>query len=179
MKCQNCKIEVDHKFEFAIRSNNCPACGKHIMVPEKLTAYTSLLELLSTNVKNIDADMIASLIVANFDIKQLFKEELQKSSEGGTIEVEEEETDKEEPESVMHDSVKYEKQDKKKAKDMLKKMRDEVFNDALEDKSDVDFSDEELLLSTGGATHEQRVNAKQGNSFQALESGSASVRRSD
>ncbi|KKL92815.1 hypothetical protein LCGC14_1880930 [marine sediment metagenome] len=176
MKCQNCKIEVDHKFEFAIRSNNCPACGKYIMVPEKLIAYTSLKELLSTSVKNIDADTVTSLIIANFEIKQLFKEELQKSSEEGTIEVEEVEED--EPESIMHDGVKYEKPNKKKAKDMLKKMRDEVFNEALEDKSDTDFSDEELLLTTGGATHEQRTNAKQGNSFKALESGSASVRRS-
>jgi len=166
MKCESCSVPIGAEFAHAIRNNQCPACGKCIMQQAKLASYLSLRALLENNFQDTDVEKIATLIVANFELRQMFKEELQKSSEEGTIEVEEVEVEEDEPESIMHDGVKYEKPNKKKAKDMLKKMRDEVFNEALEDKSSIDFSDNELLLTTGGATHEQRTNAKQENSFQ-------------
>jgi len=54
-----------------------------------LASYLSLRTLLDDNFpeKNTDVDALASLIVANFELKQLFKEGLQKDTEGGIIEV--------------------------------------------------------------------------------------------
>lgn len=72
MKCVNCGVEVDKGFTFAIKKNECPACGKSIMPPEQLASFNSLKELLA-NVPHVDAEMVASLVVANFELKQLFK----------------------------------------------------------------------------------------------------------
>lgn len=72
MQCKNCKVNISSEFTFAIKNNNCPACGKAIMAQENLVAFLSLQELLKLNLKNVDVDKIASLIVANFDVKQRF-----------------------------------------------------------------------------------------------------------
>ena len=74
MKCKSCRIVIEKVFSFAIKNNQCPACGKHIMSPEKLATFTSLQELIKGNFSDVDAEKVANLVVANFELKQLFKE---------------------------------------------------------------------------------------------------------
>lgn len=72
MLCNNCNVKINPEFKFAIKNNKCPACGNEIMAAEQLMAFTALKELL-LNVEKEDTDGIVSIIVANFDIKQKFK----------------------------------------------------------------------------------------------------------
>jgi len=74
MNCNNCNILIENKYSFAIKNNQCPACGKHIMKPEKLASYTRLQELIKNNFVEVDSEKLANLVLANFEIKQLFKE---------------------------------------------------------------------------------------------------------
>ena len=154
MECQNCKIIVDRKFEFAIRSNNCPACGKYIMTPEKLATYANLKKLLSNNIKDIDTEAVASLIVANFELKQLFKEELQKSSEEGIIEV----TENEEIIIEEDPDAEYKERQKKESKKILSKMRDEALGGALKDRYNIGDGENEILLEHDGTGMHEFVN---------------------
>ena len=134
MICENCNIVVDHKFEHAIRSNSCPGCGKHIMASEKLASYMSLQELIKNNFSDISAEKVANLVVANFELKQLFKESkigepqveiIRKNKESKPIEVSEGEMSDEE-----YDKIAKQKQIKD-AKNKLKKMKEEAYEDAL------------------------------------------------
>lgn len=98
MKCDNCSASISPEFVFAIKNNQCPACGKSIMAPERLAAFVSLRELLVSNFGDINAEQVASLVVANFELKQRFKEEIVKKEkqnppEEGTIEVSEDDDD--------------------------------------------------------------------------------------
>jgi len=177
MKCESCSVQIGAEFAHAIQNNQCPACGDSIMQQVKLASYLSLRTLLANNFENIDAERIATLVVANFELRQIFKEELQKVPEEGNIEVEEDDGP---DEVILEDGVKLEKPDKKKVQAALKKMRDETFNEAVTDQYGTDFTDSELLLAggDGGGTHELANNAKRERSLQALESGSGSVKRS-
>ena len=74
MKCNSCKTVVDSKFQHAIKSNQCPACGSAIMSPELLVSFASLKSLLAASFPGMDADSVASVVVANFDINQKFKD---------------------------------------------------------------------------------------------------------
>ena len=110
MKCSNCKIDIAKKYSFAIKNNQCPACGKHIMQPEKLAAYTRLQELVKNNFSGVDCEKLANLVVANFELKQLFKEgNLNEDTESEVVvtEVQEDEIDYVAPviESVMEGAV--------------------------------------------------------------------------
>src|SRR5690242_8766379 len=88
MKCENCEVNVGQEFAFAIKNNQCPACGKSIMMPEKLASFLSLQNLLRSNFKELDVEKVASLVVANFNLSQIFKEELPKAKTEGIIKVE-------------------------------------------------------------------------------------------
>lgn len=172
MRCENCKANIEATYVFAIKNNQCPACGKHIMAPEKLAAYASLKELLSSSFDDIDVDRVASLIVANFDLKQKFKEELQKSSEGGTIEVSEDDEDFEDMDpKVAADEAdkKVQMAEAKKMSEKLKRMRNEALEGAMADHwglGDANaFSDEETV-------HEIVRRQKQEQSASAVTTGS-------
>lgn len=187
MKCGSCSIDIDEKFKFAITENRCPACGKSIMDSIQLASYISLLELFINNfgeeIKALPRD-IARLVVANFELKQIFQQQKLPSSENsGTIETESEVIEGEDDSEPVFDDdgIRYEKIDKQKAKGMLQKMRDEALNEALNDRGDVDFSDDELLLlSDGSARQEQVLEAKRNNSRQKIQSGAgASFSRSE
>jgi hypothetical protein len=73
MQCESCNVVIRPEFTHAIKNNQCPACGQGIMQQAKLASYLSLRSLLESNVNDIDAETVASLIVANFELKQLFK----------------------------------------------------------------------------------------------------------
>lgn len=88
MKCENCGLEVDSRFQHAIKSNQCPACGKAIMSPESLASFAALKQLLS-GFEAVDAEAVAGTIVANFELKQKFK--LPTGEKRGSIEVAQEE----------------------------------------------------------------------------------------
>jgi len=178
MKCESCSVQIGAEFAYAIQNNQCPACGDSIMQQARLASYLSLRTLLANNFEDIDAEKISTLIVANFELRQMFKEELQKPSEGGNIEVEEDEDD-EPDEVVLEDGVKLEKPNKKKTQAALQKMRDEVFNEAIADQYGTDFTDSELLLTEGGADYELKNRAKQERSRKAIASGAGGIRRSE
>lgn len=182
MKCQNCKIVIDSKFGFAIRSNKCPACGKYIMDPEKMFTYTRLKNLLHDNIseKEVDIDKIVSLVIANFEIKQLFKEELKKPDEEGIIKVGEgndvvivEEEEEEEDPDAESKAIQ-----KKQAKDVLQKMRDTALDGALQEK--YGLGGEGLLLADEENNMHEVINRhKQEESLNAVIMGTANVRRSE
>ena len=87
MKCENCDTNVDSKFQHAIKNNQCPACGKSIMSPESMASFGALKQLIGGTFPNVDANKLASLVVANFEVKQRFKD-LPKSDERGNIDTE-------------------------------------------------------------------------------------------
>lgn len=163
MLCESCKVNIDGRFEHAIRSNQCPACGNLIMSPMKLSSYLSLKELLVKHFPKVDAEGVSSLIVANFEIKQSFRNELIEKPEGGITTpapVEEDDVEVEEEDEptgpVVHEGVRYEKVDKSKAQAMLQKMRDEALNDALNDRDDSeDLADEAEMLMSGDESLKQ------------------------
>ena len=45
--CQNCKIKIDAKFSFCIKSNQCPGCGKNIMDEEKSDMLSYVMKTMS------------------------------------------------------------------------------------------------------------------------------------
>jgi len=71
MKCESCNVAVHPAFSFAIRNNQCPACGKRIMEQQSLASFLSLQELLKES-KDASPETVASIIIANFDVKQKF-----------------------------------------------------------------------------------------------------------
>lgn len=146
MICENCSVIIRPEFTYAIMENKCPACGKLIMQKAKLAAFLDLRTLLEKNTKGVDIDKLSSLIVANFEIKQLSKEEVEKESEGGIIEVVEDVAPKD-------PDAESKKQQRIEAKEILQKMRDEVLTGAVQERYDLGNSDS-LLLPDDVSTHE-------------------------
>jgi len=149
MKCNNCKVAIEKTFSFAIKNNQCPACGRHIMAPEKLAAYISLQELIKTNFSNVDAEKVANLVVANFELKQLFKESsvdepTQSATETETVEVSEDEMSDEEYDEV------YKAKQIEDARTKLRRMKEEAYEDALRNQYGMgDIEDEDVPGSEG------------------------------
>lgn len=122
MKCSSCDVSIDPKFKAAIKKNECPACSGSILPPEKLAAMNSLKELLDKNivVKGVNTDALVSLIVANFDLRQLYREEkvdgLESKSDNEDI--------TEEPEKAKKTASKSD------SGDDLATLREEIYKDA-------------------------------------------------
>lgn len=137
MKCENCDIGVGPEFAFAIKNNQCPACGKSLMMPEKLASYLSLQNLLRSNFQDLDAEKVASLVIANFELKQIFKEELPKPKAEGIIKEELVVQPAANTEEVNEDDISSDAEFKKnqlaESKAILKRMRDEVLDEAIAD----------------------------------------------
>jgi hypothetical protein len=198
MLCESCNTSIDARFAYAIKNNQCPACGQPIMSAVKLSSFLSLKELLSKHHPGIDSDAVSSLIVANFDIKQSFKNDLPNEEKKGIMKQEEKkgivkqkipvneeitEVVLEDDESgpigpVVHDGIMYEKVDKDKAKVMLQKMRDEALNDALDGRDDL--VDEAEMLMSGDETLKQEylLKRKREASLSKIKSGTGSFSRS-
>lgn len=131
MKCDNCAINVTSEFTFAIKNNQCPACGKNIMQAERLASYLSLQTLLGKSLPQTDAENIANLIVANFEVRQMFKEE-PKSAEKSVLSeerVEETVTEEVEEEPTEPSDEVFKQQQRKEAKEILKKMKKEALGE--------------------------------------------------
>jgi len=166
MKCENCGASVSAEFTFAIKNNQCPACGGHIMAPERLAAYASLKELLST-FEDVDVELVASVVIANFELKQRFKDAPKKVSqnlqEEGTIEVDEED-----------EGVEYKKAQMKEAKEIsakLKQMRQEALDGAIADEWGLG---EANTLADKDTMHELIQRQRRQNSQDAVVSGMTS-----
>jgi hypothetical protein len=136
MNCENCKTDIDEKFKAAIRNNKCPACDHAIMPTEKLASLISLKILLG-NFKDLDVDKVASSIVANFDLKQVFKEELVKETKKGYV-PDEEKINSEVEEHLLEvedknkiDDNEYKKKQLAESKKVLQQMRDEAMTEAM------------------------------------------------
>jgi len=177
MKCESCGVKVGAEFTFAIQQNQCPACGKCIMQKEKLSSYLSLCALLKdSGVKEDSAEKIAAVIVANFELKQIFNNVVKKSTEEGNIEVEENTESaqqlKDSDGPVIHNGIRLEKIDKNEAKKILQQMRDEALSNAVEDRYGVEIGNGDILLPDAGASQaENLIRMGQEKSRQIIETG--------
>ena len=126
MKCNNCKVAIGQQFIFAIKMNQCPACGSQLMHTEKLASYISLQQLLKNNFSNLEVEKITSLIIANFEIKQLFKDE-SPQMENNTVE-------------VIEDIESDEAYKKAQMEDARKQIREQEFENALKAQYGLDGS---------------------------------------
>lgn len=186
MRCNNCDINIDSKFYFAIKNNNCPACGKYIMPPEKLASYINLQQLIKDNFSDVNSEKVATLIVANFELKQLFKESSgnkpiasRSLEDDEDVEVTEDElTDKESDELHKANQMAT-------AKAKLKSLREQAYKGALqkqygmEKDSDESFFDGDLdtnpIEFANRLESEQKLTTSQGEMF----SGTGGFSRSD
>jgi len=103
------------------------------MDSKKLASYLSLQSLLENNFPEIDVEKVSNLVVANFEIKQLFKEELTSEATGGITEEESEDVVEEEYEDVDPDVVADEEHKRRQmaeSKEILKRMREEALTEA-------------------------------------------------
>ena len=172
MKCESCAVTISPAFSHAINNNQCPACGKQIMKQAKLASFLSLKTLLDHSIpeKGVDVDKIASLIVANFELKQIFKEDLQKSDEEGIMEVSEDDPEEKEEEKILDPDAEYKAKQKRDAKAILQKMRDEALDGALEER--YGLGEGGLLLPDEDAGIYETINKhKQDNSLSAIRTG--------
>lgn len=132
MQCANCGVEINHKFRFAIKQNKCPACGQEIMDNTRLATYISLTTLLKENTNIKDTDEVVNLIVANFEVKQLFnvapKVEKPKPEVSEVVEEQEEMVVEEKPEDP---DAEHKAKQIANAREQLKAMKKEAYEDAL------------------------------------------------
>lgn len=101
------------------------------MPPEQLASYNNLKKLL-TDIPNIDANLVATLVVSNFELKQ-FKTAPNKdidevSTEETIIEVSEDDALTDQEQDQIHKSKQV-----KEAKKKLKQMKQDAYEDALRD----------------------------------------------
>lgn len=190
MKCSNCDIKIDAKFKFAIKYNKCPACDKHIMHPETLVSYINLQELIKSNFPDINVEQMANLIVANFELKQLFKSSSlgkqdsphsDNTSESVSVDISEDMLDKESDEAFKAKQV-------SESKAILKKMKEDAYEDALRDQygmgetdpaedNDGFFGEEDL--NPVEFANRLRQDQKQNKSQSGMLSGSGGFSRTD
>ena len=128
MKCCNCGVKIGSEFKFAFKYNKCPACDKSIMPQDKIAAYVSLQLLLKNNFPDTPIDQITNLVVANFELKQLFKD-------GGAAEVDYDDDDDvvEVIEEVDPDVAFDQAHKKAQMETAKKKIREQAYEDALKD----------------------------------------------
>jgi len=186
MKCENCGVKVDKSFTFAIKKNQCPACGENIMDPETLGSYLTLQTLLKSSYKGIDIEGIATLIVANFELKQRFKDAAVSEDITVTEEEEEEAEDDEEtaeePE-IMQDTdpdAEFKAKQKKEAKEILKQMRNEVYEEAVRDQWGLGDDENNITIGDDESIAEATGRMRQEQSHRNIVTGSrGAFRRSD
>jgi len=150
MRCEHCNIVIGAEFTHAIKNNQCPACGQPIMQKSKLAAFLSLRTLLDDQItaKGVDVDRLTSVIMANFDVRQIFEKVKDAPSkvdaDRGIIESETEmvEEDDSDPDAE------YKERQKEEAKAILKRMRDEVLEGAVKERYGLGGEDS-LILNDG------------------------------
>lgn len=165
MKCNSCNIEISKEFIFALKANSCPACGKSIMKPEQVGAYFSLCELLRSFVQEANVEKVATSILANFELKQIFKvPDATVTQPSETMAITKSETMTVEEPVIMEDGVKLEVIDKDKARanqSRLQQMRDEALNGALGDRYGVEMGEEGIILAEDPVANSQLVQREQ------------------
>jgi hypothetical protein len=183
MQCESCRVIINPEFKAAIKNNSCPACGEQIMHEERLAVYLSLRTFFSDALgrREIDVEALTVNLMANFEVKQIFQiGSLPKSEKKCIMKNETESSEEDEPSGPVfdEDGIRYEKVDKDKAQEMLRKMRDDALEEALNDR-DIDFTDEEMvMLRDPEARQEQVLQAKQNNARQKMSTGSGGFTRS-
>lgn len=202
MKCDNCGTWVESSFAFAIKNNQCPACGKEIMGREQMVAYLSLVELF-TNSKVSGSSDLASLVVANFDIKQKFREpapiahiKSEIVSSGQTAVLSQKIVPSQDNVEISDELVKepdikqsadeadkafdeeFKKNQMKDAKEKLKQMRDQLYEEALKDQWGLGGEEQGLLIPDGNSMIDTVQQMKRDQSHQnVLSGGRGSFRR--
>lgn len=185
MKCQNCGTKISASFTFAIKNNQCPACGHSIMDSKKLGSYLSLQSLLETKLPDIDSQKVANLIVTNFEVKQLFQEDLNSETEEGSsnneeshakesvVEVDEDDS-YEENEDVKYDEE-YKAKQMEDARERLKSLREEALSEATAEHWGL--GDANGLVNPATLSVEEKLRWEQDQRRQNIESGSAGAFR--
>ena len=136
------------------------------MDKDNLIAYMGLQEIIEKHSPDIDKEKLAGLIVANFEVKQLF-------NKGPDVEtgvakdksenIEQAETVVEEDPDVAYDKE-YKERQMTEAKSKLVAMREEAYGDAMraqyfpEDNPDVDFNLDSEGDPFGNETTEEMAN---------------------
>lgn len=176
MKCSNCEADIDPKFKFAIKKNQCPICGENIMDAEKLVSFTNLKNLLSANFENIEAEKIATLVVAHFNIEQIF------NTSGETKETPKVKEPKIKPKSDKDEDAEYKKKQIEEAKKII---REQAYEEALREQYfGGDESEENTIFDIGESdnpvvmANKQKTEYKQKDAFEKMESGMGAFRRS-
>lgn len=131
MKCGSCGIEISKEFKVAIQKNMCPACGKSILASGNLAAFVPLCELISTlytvspnqvqegKEEQDYVESLATLIISTFDVRI---KGVKNDVPAPTQETQEPESDEQ-----------YKQKQMANAKDRLKQIRDEAYENALKD----------------------------------------------
>lgn len=199
MKCKNCSINIDARFQHAIRTNICPSCGKFIMDKGDLVVYIELQEIISKNFGDIDAEKLSSLLISKFDIR--LPTDSHEDAEKVEVKVEKKDKQTEEIESVVEEDPDKEYDQEYKARQMaeakakLDKMRnealrEEVYEDALrsqyfpEESYDTDFDFGTEGDPFGNETPQERANRlkqefERSNKHNKMLSGAGGFTRSD
>lgn len=155
MKCQSCTVAISQEYTHAIKNNQCPACGEFIMKRAQMESFLSLKSLLAGNFPDWNTEPVAAIIMANFELKQISKQELTKPVEEGIIETEESmEVTEDEVDPDVESDEEYKKIQKAEAKQVLEKMRAE----ALDEAKDEHIADEWGLGNANGVISPDEVN---------------------
>lgn len=180
MKCSSCKSDIDEKFKFAIKKNICPVCGESIMDADKLVAFTNLKNMLEANWDGLPVEQIATMVIANFELKQIFK----KGETKETV------MDVEEPTPKPKSDKDFDEEHKRyQMEEARKKIREEEYANALRnqygmgdtagdgEESDSDFWDEQDANPIAMA-HKAKTEYKQKEAYEKMVSGQGKVARS-
>ena len=141
MKCNGCNIKVGQEFAFAIRSNQCPGCGAQLMPADKLASYMGLQQLLKNNFPNMEVEKVTNLVIANFEIKQLFKED---GTQESIVTQVEEDIDSD----AAYDAA-YKKKQAAEAREFIEKERADVYSESVRAQYGMGDEDEENNIFDG------------------------------
>ena len=128
------------------------------MKSEQMGAYLSLCELLRTIMQEPGVEKVSSLIMANFELKQIFKvpaamvtadaTAVIDTGDSSSITVEEPSIDERAEAAIVmaETGIRPQAIDSKEAKSRLQRMRDDALRGALDDRYGVELGDEKNMV---------------------------------
>lgn len=147
--CQNCKELVDIKFKYAIEHNICPVCGGKILGGSDLSSYFTLKKLLEHNGFE-DTSELAMIIVSHFELSQKDKTKNDSAPKKKSKSVKQKNTEQDDDDvseeivtgSEEEDDEEFKKKQMKEAKEILNKIREQEYDNALRRDFGMDEIDE-------------------------------------
>jgi hypothetical protein len=171
------------------------------MDAEKLVAFTNLKDLLTANFEDLNANEVATLIVANFEVKQIFqtskplREGISKGRTNQPPTTSQPEgqvgatkpMSKRKPQTDEEFDEQHKQKQMKDAKSKLKQMREEAYESALKSQFGMESEETDMSIFEADFSEEEnpivradkmKVQAKQEESLRRMESGEGKVMRS-